>query len=86
MIFFFAGGGGCTPQHMEIPSLGVELELQMLAYTTATATQDPSHVCDLYHSSQQCWVLNALSEARDRTHILMDPSQILYRWATTGTP
>ena len=32
---------------MEIPRLGVELELQLPAYTTATATGDPSFVCDL---------------------------------------
>jgi len=25
-------------QHMEVPRLGVQLELQLLAYTTATAT------------------------------------------------
>ena len=29
-------------RHMEVPSLGVELELQLLAYTTATAMGDPS--------------------------------------------
>ena len=34
-------------QHMEIPRLGVESELQPLAYTTATATWDLRHVCDL---------------------------------------
>ena len=28
---------------MEVPKLGVELELQLPAYGTATATQDPSH-------------------------------------------
>ena len=30
------------------------------------ASQDPSHVCDLYHSSRQWqhWILNPLSEAR----------------------
>ena len=33
-------------QHMDVPRLGVELELQPLAYTTAIAAQDPSHVCD----------------------------------------
>ena len=33
---------GLHPWHMQIPRLGVELELQMLAYTTATATPDPS--------------------------------------------
>ena len=38
---------GLHPWHMEVPMLGVQLELQLLAYTTATATQDPSHVCDL---------------------------------------
>ena len=28
-------------------------------------------VCNLHHSSQQCWILNLLSKARDRTHNLM---------------
>ena len=35
---------------MEVPRLGVKDELQLLAYTTTTATQDPGNVCDLYHS------------------------------------
>ena len=43
---------GLYPQHMEVLSLGVESELQLPAYATATATQDPSHICDLYHSSR----------------------------------
>ena len=29
------------PRHMEVPKLGVESELQLPAYTTATATPDP---------------------------------------------
>ena len=33
---------GPHPQHMEVPRLGVESELQLPAYTTATATPDPS--------------------------------------------
>ena len=37
---------GLHLQHMEVPRLGVELELQLLAYTTPTAMPDPSHVCD----------------------------------------
>ena len=57
---------------MEVPRLGVELDLQPAAYVTATATPDPSRDCDLHHSSQQHWILNPLGEARDRTHILMD--------------
>ena len=31
--------------------LGVKCELQLPAYTTATATPDLSHICDLHHSS-----------------------------------
>ena len=58
----------------------------MPAYTTATATLDPSHICDLHHSSQQCRILNLLSEARDRTCVLIDTSQIRFHSATTGTP
>ena len=34
---------------------------------------------NLHHSSWQCWILNLLSEARDRTCNLMVPSQIHFR-------
>ena len=45
------------------------------------ATQDLSHVHDLHHSSQQRWILNPPSRARDQTRILMDTC-----WIPTGTP
>ena len=45
-----------------------------------------SHVCNLHHSSWQCWFLNPLSEARDRTCVLMDTSQIHFHRAMMGTP
>ena len=61
---------------MQVPRLGVEWELQLLAYTTATATQDPSRICDLHHDSQQCQILNPISEARDQTHLFMDTSWV----------
>ena len=61
---------------MEVPRLGVESELQLLAYATATATPDPSHVCNLHHGSWQHWILIPLSEARDQIHHLMDPSRV----------
>ena len=38
-----------------------------------------SHICNLHHSSLQHQVLNPLSEARDRTCILMDTSRIRFR-------
>ena len=43
---------------MEVPRLGVELELQLLAYATATATPHLSHLCDLYQGSQPHRILN----------------------------
>ena len=61
---------------MEVPRLGVKLELQLLAYTTAIATWDLSCVCGLHYSSQQHRILNPLSKVRDQTHILRDISQI----------
>ena len=56
---------GPHPRHMEVPRLGIQLELQLPTYTRAIATPDPSRVCDLHHSSRQHRILNALSEARD---------------------
>ena len=69
---------------MEVPRLGVGSELQLLAYATATA--DPSQICNLHHRLQQCRLLNPLSKARDWTFILMVTSWIHYSWATMGTP
>ena len=63
-------------QHMEVPRLGVRSELQLPAYTTATAMQDPICICDLHCSSLQHRILNPLSEARDRPCIFMDSSQV----------
>ena len=57
---------------MEVPGLEVKLELQVLAYTTATAMQDPSLICHLHHSWEQCQIVNPLSKTRDRTYILTD--------------
>ena len=38
------------PQHTEVPRPRVESELPLLAYATAMAKPDPSHICDLCHS------------------------------------
>ena len=55
---------------MEVTKRGLELELQLSAYATATAMQDVSHVCDLHHSSQQHQIFNSMSGARDWIHVL----------------
>ena len=80
--FFFLG---LHLKHMVVPRLEVESELQLLAYTRATATSDLSRISDLYHSSRQHQILNPLSEARDRTSNLMVHSRICFCCATMGT-
>ena len=77
---------GPPSQHMVVPRLGVQSELQLPAYTTATATRDLSQVCNLPHISRQHWILNPLSEARDRTRNLVVPRQICFHCAMMGTP
>ena len=67
---FFFGFLEPHPWHMEVPRLGVELELQPPAST----------------KPQQRQILNPLSEARDWTCYLMVPSLIRFHWATTRTP
>ena len=70
---------GPHPWHMEAPRLGVKLELQSLAYTTARTMPDPSYICNLHHSSWQRQILNPLSEARDEPV----SSWILVRFVST---
>ena len=53
---------------MELPRLGVELELQLPAYAIAIAIPDLSCV----HSLKQHPILNPLSDARDQTLILRE--------------
>ena len=84
--FFFFFFLGPHLGHMEVPRLVVQLELQLLAYTTATATLDLSQVCDLHHSSWQHQIFNPLREAWDRTHNRVVPRQIHFCFAMMGTP
>ena len=62
---------------MEVSRLGIESELQLLAYATATPTPDLSDICDLHFTLQQGGTLNPLSEAKDQICILMDANQVL---------
>ena len=50
-FFFLSFFLGSHVWHMEVPRLGVESELQLPPCATATATQDPSHINDLYCNS-----------------------------------
>ena len=61
-FFFFLG---LHLWQMEVPGLGVESELKLLAY--AIATLNPNCICNIYCSLWQHWVLNPLSH--QGTHI-----------------
>ena len=65
-FFFFLG---LHLWHMKVHRLGVELEVQLPAYTTAIAMWDLSHVCNQHHSSQQHQILHPLGEARDQSNL-----------------
>ena len=88
-LFFFFLILGLHPWHIGVPKLGVQSELKLPAYTTATASQsnpDLSQICNLHHSSRQHQILNPLSKARDQTCVLIYASQIRFCLATTRTP
>ena len=65
---------GPHPQHVEGPRLGVRSELQLPAYTSATATLDPSCICDLHHSSW-CWGDGSDRPCRKMRHMSMGRSR-----------
>ena len=63
-FFYFFLFLGPHLRHMEVPRLGLELELQLLAFIIVTAKQSLSCICDLC-SLWQLQILNPLSKARD---------------------
>ena len=64
------------PWRMEVPGQGVELELQLPAYTTATATPNPGRIYNLHHGSWLCWILTLLSKAGIKPASSMDISRV----------
>ena len=74
-ILLFFGFSGPHPWHMEVPRLGVKSELQLPAYTTATAMWDLSRVCYLHHNSHN---------ARSLTHQARPGIEPSYSWIVVG--
>ena len=75
---------GLHLRHMEVLRLGVELGLQLPAYAIATATPDPSLICDLHHSS---WHSGSLTHwARPGIKPVSSWILVNFHWAMTGTP
>ena len=87
-ILGLTGGWVCKAAHVAYGSSQSrgKLELQVSAYTSATAMQDLNCVCDPYHISWQHRILNPLSKVRNWNGIFIDTSQAHYPWARAGTP
>jgi len=71
---------------MEVPRLRVESELQPQANDRATAMPDPSHVCNLHHSSQQRRIIHPLSKGMVQTATSWFLVGFVNHCAMTGTP
>ena len=67
--FFFFFFSGLHLRHMEIPKLGLNWN-----YSCQPMPQPQQLGIQAAHDSWQRWILNPLSEARDRTCIFMDTS------------
>ena len=67
------------PRHVEVPRLGVELELQLLAYTTATACGIRATPVTYTTAHGKGRILQRLSEARNQTRIPTDTSWVRAR-------
>ena len=74
-LFFFCFLGS-NLRHMEVP--GLEGLIRAVAVGLSHSHSNPGFepLMHLHHSSRQCWILNPLSKARDRTRNLMVPSWI----------
>ena len=69
---------------MEVPRLGIELELQLLAYTTAKAMPEPSHIClQLVGNTGSVFHLVRSGIEPTSSWIL---AVFLTHWAIMGTP
>ena len=75
-----------APVAYGVPRLGVESELELPAYTTTSATWDPSHVCNLHHSSWECWILNPLIEPGIKPASSWILVGFVNHWAMMGIP
>ena len=71
LFFFFFYSHACSSWTR------VKSKLQLLAYSTATATLDSNHHFDICGSLRPCRILNPLSGALNQTCILMATSWVL---------
>ena len=75
-----------APEAYGSSQAGVTLELQLPAYTTATAMPALSHLCDLHRSSGERQIFNPPSGARDCSCVLVDTSLLLSHSGNSSRP
>ena len=70
-LFFFFFFLGPHPKHMEVPGLGIKSELQLLAFTTATATLgSPTHGARPGMEPTSSWILVGFVSAAPQWKLL----------------
>ena len=74
-FFFFFGHFWVTLWHTEVPRLGGPIRAVVLVYAGATATQDPSRVCNPH---------TAHGKARSSTHWARPGMEIATSWFLVG--
>ena len=72
MIFFFLGLFRAAPAAYRSSQGRGQIGAAAASLATATAIPDLSLVCDLHHNPGLRQILNPLSEARDRTCVIVD--------------
>ena len=82
---FFGLFGDHTHGIWKFPGWG-QIRAVAVSLTPSHCNSGWSRICKPYHSSQQHWILNPLSEARDWTCILRDNSGICFHCTTTEAP
>ena len=73
-----------TPTVYRISQARSQLRATTSSLHHSHSNADLSSICDLYHNSQKRWILNPLSEARDGTCSLMDPSWVCSQLSHEG--
>ena len=56
-----------------------------LCHSLSNARSEPSLICNLHHSSRQCWILNPLRPGMEPATSWF-PVRFVNCWATMGTP
>ena len=66
-FFFFFFFLGPNLQHVEVPRLGANQNYSCRPTPQPQQWQDLNYICDLHHSSRQCWIPHPVIKVRDQT-------------------